>query len=94
MIFLFRKVDVILFIIILTIFVGITVVTMRSKTYAVGYEIAALKKKEKILRQKQLELLSHLAELETETRMKLLTQTENGMPKYQLPPLKDVYVQK
>ena len=78
-------------IIFLTIIVGIIVITMRSKTYSVGYEIANLKAKEKLLRQRQVELQTELAATERNIRDYLLSQKDsNGKPKYILPDPKRV----
>lgn len=83
--------DAIIAIIFLTIIVGIIVITMRSKTYSVGYEIAALKSKEKTLRQRQIELQSELAATERNVREGLLTQKDSvGRPKFILPDPKRV----
>ncbi|MGY3803148.1 hypothetical protein ACWNT8_03675 [Pigmentibacter ruber] len=83
--------DAIIAIIFLTIIVGIIVITMRSKTYSVGYEIASLKAKEKLLRQRQVELQSELAATEKNVRDNLLSQKDiNGKSKYILPDPKRV----
>jgi hypothetical protein len=83
--------DAIIAIIFLTILVGVIVITMRSKTYSVGYEIAALKAKEKLIRQRQVELLSDLAATERTVRENLLSQKDlNGKAKYILPDPKRV----
>jgi cell division protein FtsL len=83
--------DAIIAIIFLTIIVGIIVITMRSKTYSVGYEIAALKSKEKSLRQRQIELQSDLAATERNVRDNLLAQKDSsGKPKFILPDPKRV----
>jgi cell division protein FtsL len=81
-----KKIDVIIVIIFFTILVGIAVVTMRSETYTIGYEIAHLKTKERNLRQRQTELLSELAFAERTIRDRLLSQTTpDGKQKYILP---------
>ena len=73
-------------IIVLTIVVGVVVITMRSKTYSIGYEIAALKDKEKSLRQRQVELQSGLADAEHTVRDALLAElNSSGKQKYILP---------
>lgn len=83
--------DAIIAIIFLTIIVGVIVITMRSKTYSVGYEIASLKSKEKSLRQRQIELQSDLAATERNVRDNLLAQKDSlGKPKYILPDPKRV----
>ncbi|WGL61447.1 hypothetical protein QEJ31_07575 [Pigmentibacter sp. JX0631] len=83
--------DAIIAIIFLTIIVGIIVITMRSKTYSVGYEIASLKAKEKLLRQRQVELQSELAATEKSVRDNLLSQKDiNGKSRYILPDPKRV----
>jgi hypothetical protein len=81
-----KKIDAMVVIIFFTICVGVLVITMRSKTYSVGYEIASLKNKEKQLRQKQIELQSELASTKRMVRDKLLAEQDNaGKPKYILP---------
>lgn len=86
-----KNFDSIIAIIILTIIVGIIVITMRSKTYSIGYEIADLKAKEKSLRQRQIELQSDLASVERTVRDNLLSQKDSsGKPKYILPDPKRV----
>lgn len=91
MIKILKNFDAIIAIIFLTILVGIIVITMRSKTYSVGYEIAELKSKEKILRQRQIELLSDLAATERSVRDHLLAQKDSsGSLKYILPDPKRV----
>ncbi|KAB8030868.1 hypothetical protein [Fluviispira multicolorata] len=88
---LFKQFDAIIAIIFLTILVGVVVITMRSKTYSVGYEIASLKAKEKSLRQRQVELQSELAATERTVRDNLLAQKDKtGKPKYILPDPKRV----
>lgn len=64
----YRKTDFILFILIFTVLVGIVVITLRSKTYSVGYEIAKLKKEEKHLRQRKIELKTQLTSLQKHIR--------------------------
>lgn len=86
MISLLKKIDAILVIIFFTIGVGVLVITMRSKTYSIGYEIASLKNKEKQLSQKKIEFQSDQAFLKRMVRDKLLSQRDkNGKPKYVLP---------
>ncbi|WP_186646403.1 hypothetical protein [Fluviispira vulneris] len=88
---LFKQFDAIIAIIFLTIIVGVVVITMRSKTYSVGYEIASLKTKEKSLRQRQVELQSELAATERTVRDNLLSlKDKSGRPKYILPDPKRV----
>ena len=78
-------------IIFFTICVGVVVITMRSKTYSIGYEIASLKNKEKQLRQRQIELQSDLASTRRMVRDKLLAEQDKlGKPKYILPDPKHV----
>ena len=86
MIKIIKKIDIIVAIIIFTICIGVVVITMRSKTYHIGYEIAELKRKEKNLREKQIELQSELAEVQRSVRDKLLAEKDKqGKPKFLLP---------
>ncbi len=88
---LLKKIDAIVLIIIFTICVGVAVITMRSKTYSIGYEIAALKNKEKQLSQRQVELQTDLASAQRLIRDRLLAeQGKDGKPKYILPDAKHV----
>jgi cell division protein FtsL len=88
---LLKKIDAIVVILIFTICVGVVVITMRSKTYSIGYEIASLKNKEKQFRQRQIELQSELASTQRMVRDKLLTEQDKlGRPKYILPDAKHV----
>lgn len=83
---LLKKIDAMVIIIFFTICVGVLVITMRSKTYSIGYEIASLKNKERQLRQRQIELQSDLASTKRIIRDKLLAeQDKQGKPKYILP---------
>ncbi len=86
-----KKIDAIVVIIIFTICIGVVVITMRSKTYSIGYEIASLKGKENQLRQRQIELQSELASTQRMVRDKLLAEQDKfGKPKYILPDPKHV----
>ena len=88
---LLKKIDAMVIIIFFTICVGVVVITMRSKTYSIGYEIASLKNKEKQLRQRQIELQSDLASTRRMVRDKLLAEQDKlGKPKYILPDPKHV----
>ena len=82
---LLKKIDAMVIIIFFTICVGVVVITMRSKTYSIGYEIASLKNKEKQLRQRQIELQSDLASTRRMVRDKLLAEQDKlGKPKSDL----------
>ena len=86
-----KKIDIMVVIIIITTSVGILVITMRSKTYSVGYEIASLKKNEKQLIQKQIELELNLIQTQKMIREKLLSeQDKKGNMKYHLPDIDSV----
>lgn len=86
-----KKIDAMVFVIFITICVGILVITMRSKTYSIGYEIATLKSKERNLRQRQTELKSELASTQRMVRDKLLSEHDSsGQQKYVLPDQKHV----
>lgn len=86
MISIIKKIDIMVVIIFFTISVGVVVITMRSKTYSIGYEIAALKSKERQLRQRQIELQTDLASIRRMVRDKLLSEQDKfGKPKYILP---------
>jgi hypothetical protein len=81
-----KKIDVMVVIIFFTISIGVLVITMRSKTYSIGYEIASLKNKENKLRQRQTELQSDLAATQRFVREKLLSEKKpDGTIKYVLP---------
>lgn len=85
------KIDIIVAAIVATILIGIAVIAMRSKTYSIGYEIAALKLHEKQLRHYQIELQSQYAETQKTIRDKLLLeQDKSGKQKFVLPDLKHV----
>ena len=80
------KTDFIFFILLFTILVGIVVVTLRSRTYAIGYEIAAIKSEEKKLRQKQIELKTQLIFIEKNAREFLLQEKKtDGKLLYSFP---------
>ena len=86
MLTLIKKIDVMVVIIFFTICVGVLVITMRSKTYYIGYEIASLKMTENKLRQRQTELQSDLAITQRLVRDKLLSEKNaDGSMKYILP---------
>ena len=86
MIKLLKKIDAIVIIIIFTICVGVAVITMRSNTYTIGYEIAALKNKEKQLHQRQSEIKTEIASTQRYVRDNLLAQqNKQGKTKYILP---------
>ncbi|MES2615197.1 MAG: hypothetical protein V4591_07275 [Bdellovibrionota bacterium] len=88
---LLKKIDIMLVIIFFTICVGVLVITMHSKTYSIGYEIASLKNKERQLRQRQIELQSDLASTRRMVRDRLLAEQDKfGKPKYILPDQKHV----
>ncbi len=90
-----KKIDALVVIIIFTICVGISVITMRSKTYTIGYEIANLKNKEKQLRQRQIEIQTELASTQRTMRDKLLSEADSqGNPRYILPDQKHVLREK
>lgn len=81
-----KKMDAILLIMIGTILVGVIVIAMRSKTYAVGYEISRLKMMEQNLKQHRLELQAQLAFAQRQAREKLLNERlPSGDYKYLLP---------
>lgn len=71
----FKKIDSIVFVLIITIIIGVAVITLRSKTYSVGYEIAKLKSKEKKLREQNTEIRIKLSQLQKQIRDKLLNET-------------------
>lgn len=85
------KIDIIVVVIIMTVCIGVAVISMRSKTYSIGYEIASLKARERHLRQHQIELQSDYAKTQKSIRNKLLSeQDKSGQAKYVLPDLKHV----
>ncbi len=86
MINLLKKLDSVVLVIVLTIIIGIVVISLRSRTYSIGYEIASLKNKEKNLRQKKDELLSNFTSVQRNVRNSLLSEKEKGdVLKYTLP---------
>ena len=81
-----KKIDSVVLIIVLTIIIGIIVISLRSRTYSIGYEIAHLKNKEKNLRQKKDELLSNQTSVQRDVRDALLAEKDSkNLPKYILP---------
>jgi len=82
----FKKLDSIVTIMIFTIIIGGIVITLRSRTYYIGYEIAKLKNQEKILREENGELLIERANLHRTIRNTLLSEKDNsGKPKFVFP---------
>lgn len=57
---------------------AIPVTTLRSKTYAVGYELGHLKETERALRQRNIELQSTLASAQRAVRDKLLARSSKS----------------
>ena len=81
-----KKIDSIVLIVVITIIVGVVVISLRSKTYSIGYEIAHLKNKERTLRQKKEELQSQLATVQRDTRDRLLSEKDgSGNQRFILP---------
>lgn len=82
----FKKLDSIVTIMIFTIIIGGIVITLRSRTYYIGYEIAKLKNQEKILREENGELLIERANLHRNIRNTLLNEKDNsGKAKFVFP---------
>lgn len=86
-----KKVDSIVTIMIFTIIIGVIVITLRSRTYYVGYEIAKLKSQEKDLREQNGELQIELTELKRDVRNTLLNEKDaTGKLKFIFPDTKHV----
>lgn len=71
-----KKVDSIVLVLILTIFIGVVVITLRSKTYYVGYEIAKLKGQEKDLRAQNTDLNVEITAIQRNIRNSLLNEKD------------------
>jgi len=69
-----KKIDSVVTVLVLTIVIGVCVVTLRSQTYYVGYDIAKLKSQEKSLRKQNTELQIELSKLQRNIRAKLLSE--------------------
>lgn len=81
-----KKLDSIVTIMIFTIIVGVIVITLRSRTYYIGYEIAKIKSQEKNLRIQNDELRIELTELQRHVRNSLLNEKDSrGRPKFIFP---------
>lgn len=79
---------------ILTIIIGVIVITLRSRTYYIGYEIAKLKNKEKSLREQNDELSVQLTTLKREVRNSLLKEKDSlGGPKFIFPDKSNVIIE-
>lgn len=73
-------------IMIFTIIIGGIVITLRSRTYYIGYEIAKLKNQEKSLREENGELLIERANLQRTLRNTLLNEKDgSGKSKFVFP---------
>ncbi len=89
-----KKIDSIVFVLILTIIIGVAVITLRSKTYTVGYEIAKLKANEKSLRKQNAELHIQLSQLQKKIRERLLNQNNTaGQKKFIFPDTAHVIIE-
>lgn len=89
-----KQIDSIVFVLILTIIIGVAVITLRSKTYSVGYEIAKLKAKEKNLREKNTELRIQLSQQQRSLRERLLnTRNAEGKKKFVFPDTEHVILE-
>lgn len=91
----FKKLDSIVTIMIFTIIIGVIVITLRSRTYYIGYEIAKLKGQEKSLREENGELLIERANVQRNIRNTLLNEKDaDGKSKFVFPDLEHVLVDK
>lgn len=82
----FKKLDSIVIIMIFTIIIGVIVITLRSRTYYIGYEIANLKNQEKTLREENGELLIERANVQRNLRNTLLNEKDSsGKSKFVFP---------
>lgn len=91
----FKKLDSIVTIMIFTIIIGVVVITLRSRTYYIGYEIAKLKGQEKVLREENGELLIERANVQRNIRNTLLNEKDtDGKSKFVFPDLEHVLVDK
>lgn len=89
-----KKVDSIVTIMIFTMIVGGIVITLRSRTYYIGYEIAKLKNQEKNLREQNDELRVELTAVQRNIRNSLLSEKDStGKPKYIFPDTSHVIVE-
>ena len=74
--------------------IGVGVITLRSKTYRVGYEIAKLKAQEKSLREQNTELRIRLSQLQKQVRDKLLNEKNAaGQKKFIFPDTAHVMIE-
>jgi len=88
---LFKKIDPIIFIILLTVGIGIFVIKMRSAIYDTGYQIGTLKGQERQLQIKKMELESQLASTERMVRDSILNKKDaQGQPRYVIPDVRHV----
>lgn len=90
-----KKVDSIVLVLILTIFIGVVVITLRSRTYYVGYEIAKLKGQEKDLRTQNTELQIEITSVQRNLRNSLLNEKDaQGRTKFVFPDNAHVIIEK
>ncbi|MEY4065864.1 MAG: hypothetical protein RIR26_2072 [Pseudomonadota bacterium] len=82
----FRTLDASLLCFALVVIAAIPVAALRTKTYAIGYELGRLKSEEKILRQRNMELQSQLASVQRSVReTRLKTGASSGQAQLNLP---------
>ena len=82
----FRTLDASLLCFALVVIAAIPVAALRTKTYAIGYELGRLKSEEKILRQRNMELQSQLASVQRSVReTRLRSNTPQGQAQLNLP---------
>ena len=82
----FPKIDASIVCFAMVVLAAIPVATLRTKTYAIGYELGKLKETERTLRQKNIELQSDLASVQRSIRDRHLSRSTKAEPgKLQLP---------
>jgi TolA-binding protein len=75
----------------LVVIAAIPVAALRTKTYAIGYELGRLKSEEKLLRQRNTELQSQLASVQRSVReTRLRSGTSQGQAQLNLPQKQNV----
>ena len=72
------RVDVSLVCFVLVLAAAIPVALLRTKTYALGYDLGRLKSQERTLRHRNAELLFELASAQRSVRDKLISRTSGG----------------
>lgn len=76
------KVDVSIVSFIIVLIIAVPVTALRSQTYAVGYEIANLKARERDLRERNLSLKAELARSQSELISRATSQRDLVLPEF------------